>query len=168
MTVVKSFFVLGKLLKEVNATILSWCRKKLTLLVWGIIGPLLAAMFIPSRSISKNILLAQEVVRDYHKNEGKPRCTLKVDLMKAYDSVNWDFMMHCLFCFGFPAKFISRIKECVTSPRFSIALNGTLVGYFEERKGLRQGDPFTPYLFVLVMQVLSNLMEDYVRMNPDF
>jgi hypothetical protein len=92
--------------------------------------------FIPSRSISENILLAQEVVRDYHK-ESKLRCTLMVDLMKAYDSVNWDFKMHCLLCFSFPAKFISWIKECVTSPRFSIALNGILVGYFEGRKGLR-------------------------------
>jgi len=49
--------------------------------------------------------------------------------------------MHCLFCFGFPAMFISWIKEYVTSPRFSIALNSTLVGYFEEMKGLSQEGP---------------------------
>jgi hypothetical protein len=41
--------------------------------------------FIPSRSISENVLLAQEIVRNYHKDKGKPRCTLKIDLMKAYD-----------------------------------------------------------------------------------
>ena len=45
------------------------------------------------------MLLAQEIVRDYHKDKGNPRCTLKVDLKKAYDSINWDFMMHSLHCF---------------------------------------------------------------------
>jgi len=103
--------------------------------------------FIPSRSISENILLAKEVVEDYHKKEGKPRCTIKVDLMNVYDLVNWDFMMHRLLCFGFPAKFIRWINECVTSPRFSITLNGSLVGYPERQKGLRQGEPLSPCLF---------------------
>jgi hypothetical protein len=93
------------------------------------------------RSIAENILLAQEIVCDYHKLSGKPRCTLKVDLMKAFDSVSWDFILHCLKCFGAPMRFLKGIKECLTSPRFTIALNGSLVGYFPGRKGLRQGDP---------------------------
>jgi hypothetical protein len=62
---------------------------------------------------------------------------MKVDLMKAYDSVNWEFTIHCLHCFGFPMKFLNWIKECITSPRFSVCLSGTLVGYFEGKKGLR-------------------------------
>jgi hypothetical protein len=60
--------------------------------------------FILGRRISENILLAQEIVCDYHKQKGKPRCTLKVDLMKAYDSINWEFILHCLLCFGAPRK----------------------------------------------------------------
>jgi hypothetical protein len=72
---------------------------------------------------------------------------MKIDLMKAYDSVNWEFMIHCLHCFSFPEKFLSWIRECITSPRFSVCLNGTLVGYFEGKKGLRQGEPFVS-LFV--------------------
>lgn len=47
--------------------------------------------FVPKRSIGENILLAQELVNDYHKNKGSPRCALKIDLMKAYDSVSWEF-----------------------------------------------------------------------------
>jgi hypothetical protein len=159
--------------------------KKLTLLLWGILGLLLVVIsftnasprlfliecplignlvsmnqsaFIPSRSISENVLLAQEIVRNYHKDKGKPRCTLKIDLMKAYDSVNWEFLIYCLHCFGFPKKFVSWIKECVTSSRFSVCLNGSLVGYFEGKKGLRQGDPLSPYLFVLAMEVLSRIL----------
>jgi hypothetical protein len=174
------------LLKEVNATIITLVPKKINPSSMGDFRPIsccnviykcitkilsnrmlpflgeLVGMnqsaFIPSRSISENVLLAQEIVRNYHKGNGKPRCSLKIDLMKAYDSVNWEFMIYCLHCFGFPEKFLSWIKECITSPKFSICLNGTLVGYFEGKKGLRQGDPLSPYLFVLAMEVFSRIM----------
>lgn len=124
--------------------------------------------FILGRCISKNILLAQELVRNYHMNGGSPRCTMKVDLMKVYDSVDWDFIVHCLSCFGFPPKFTNWIKRCITSPRFSIALNGTLVRSFKGGKGLRQGDPLSPYLFVLAMEVFSRLMEEHTREGSGF
>ncbi|GLT72077.1 hypothetical protein SLA2020_440400 [Shorea laevis] len=174
------------LLKEVNATILTLVPKKINPAAMGdyrpiaccnvlykcitkilsnrllpLLGDLVGSTqsaFIPSRSISKNVLLAQELVRNYHRNEGHPRCTLKIDLMKAYDSVNWDFLLQCLHCFGFPLNYIGWIKACITSPRFSICLNGTLVGYFEGKKGLGQGDPLSPYLFVIAMEIFS---QDY-------
>ena len=161
----KGFFTSGLLLKEVNANILTLVPKKVNPFAIGDFRPIACcnviykcitkiisnrmlpllndlvgwnqAAFIPSRSISENILFAQEIVRNYHKEKGVPRCTLKIDLMKAYDSVNWDFMLHCLHCFGVPMKFLSWIKECITSPRFPICLNGTLVGYFKGKKGLR-------------------------------
>jgi hypothetical protein len=116
--------------------------------------------FIPGRGIAANILLAKEVVNDYHKERGKPRCTLKVDLMKAYESLSWEYILFCLHCFGAPPKYISWIRECITSPSFSIALNGSLVGYFHGKKGLRQRDQFSPYLFVLAMEGLSLLLEE--------
>lgn len=109
--------------------------------------------FVPTRSIAENILLAQEVIKGYHKNEGQARCTIKVDLMKAYDSINWEFVLHSLGCFGIPEKFIGWVRECITSPRFSVALNGILVGYFEGKKGLRQGDPLSTYFFVIAMEI---------------
>lgn len=95
------------------------------LLLLGDLVSMNPSAFIPSRSISENILLAQEIVRNYHKNKGTPRCTLKIGRMKAYDSVNWEFIIHYLHCFGFLVKFLSWIMECITSPRFSICLNGT-------------------------------------------
>ena len=183
---IKGIFIFGLLLKDVNATILTLMPKKINPSAMGdfrpiaccnviykcitkiisnrmlpLIGDLVSMnqyAFIPSRSISENVLLAQEIVRNYHKGIGKPRCTLKIDLMKAYNLVNWEFLICCLHYFGFPKKFVSWIQECVTSPRFSVCLNGSLVGYFEGKKGLRQGGPLSPYLFVLAMEVLSKIL----------
>ncbi|KAL4018288.1 hypothetical protein IC575_021879 [Cucumis melo] len=114
--------------------------------------------FIPGRSIIENILLCQELVGGYHLNSGKPRCTLKVDLQKAYDSVNWDFLFGLLIAIGTPLKFVSWIRACVTSPMFSIMINGSLEGFFHGRKGVRQGDPLSTFLFVMVMEVLSRML----------
>jgi hypothetical protein len=107
-------------------------------------------------------------VKGYHKNKGKARCAIKVDLKKAYDSVEWNFILMCLLAVGCPARFVNWVRECITTPRFSIALNGSLVGYFKGGKGLRQGDPLSPYLFVLAMEVFTKLMSAKVRESQLF
>jgi hypothetical protein len=91
--------------------------------------------FFPNWSIAENVLLAQEVMKDYHKADGQARCTLKVDLMKAYDSINWDFALHCLGCFGMTVNFISWVSEYISSLRLSVAVNGDASWFFwgEER-----------------------------------
>ncbi|KAK0571149.1 hypothetical protein LWI29_011833 [Acer saccharum] len=107
-------------------------------------------------------------MKNYHKSGGSTRCTMKVDLMKAYDSVDWDFALHSLCCFGMPGKFVSWVWECITSPRISVAVNGTLVGYFEGKRGFKQGDLLSPYLFVSSMEVLSSLLAECVVKNEGF
>jgi predicted transcriptional regulator len=192
---IMEFFSFGKLLKETNAIILTLIPKKKNAsymseyrpiaccnVVYKCITKILTnrliqgldemissnqGAFIPKRGIAENILLAQEVVCDYHKTNGVPRCTLKVDLMKAYDSLDWEYVLHCLKCSVTPSKFIYWIRACITSPSFTIALNGTLVGFFQGKKGLRQGDPISPYLFVLAMEGLTLLMEEAAT-SPHF
>lgn len=111
--------------------------------------------FLPTRLLSENVLLASEIVQGYNRKNIKARALLKVDLRKAFDSVRWDFMLATLSALIIPEKFIGWIRECVCTPSFSISVNGMSDGFFQSTRGLRQGDPLSPYLFVLAMEVFQ-------------
>ncbi|KAK3198379.1 hypothetical protein Dsin_021794 [Dipteronia sinensis] len=89
-----------------------------------------------SRSIGDNILLAQELMRNYHKDVGCPKLALKVDLIKAFDMVDWGFLLETLAAFHFPHKVITWIKACLTTLKFSISFNGELANFFSGKRGL--------------------------------
>ena len=88
--------------------------------------------------------------------------------MKAFDTVRWDFLLTIMHARGFPSKFISWIAECISTSRFSVSINGELVGFFGSTRGLRQGDPISASLFVLVMDALSTLIDNRVTSNSNF
>ncbi|XP_039031706.1 uncharacterized protein LOC120166515 [Hibiscus syriacus] len=116
------------------------------------------SIFLKGRNVFDNTLLAQELVRGYTRKKISPRCALKIDLQKAFDSLNWDFVRIVLHALGLPEKFIGWILACITNPSYSIVFNGTLAGYFKGARGVRQGDPLSPYIFVLAMNILSSLL----------
>nr|GEV15528.1 hypothetical protein [Tanacetum cinerariifolium] len=124
--------------------------------------------FVSGRRISNNILLIQELMHNYHLDRGIPRCAFKVDIQKAYDAVDWNFLRNVLGGFGFHTRIIGWIMECVTSTSFSISINGCLHGYFKGKRGLRQGDPISLYLFTLIMEVLTLMLHRRVRISNTF
>ncbi|KAJ9536468.1 hypothetical protein OSB04_un000349 [Centaurea solstitialis] len=117
--------------------------------------------FIPGRRISDNILMAHELVAGYQKRSGPPRCAFKIDIRKAYDMVDWKYITIILEGFGFHPVLVRWIKEMLNTTSFSVAINGGSEGFFKGARGLRQGDPISPYLFTLVMEGFSMALKHY-------
>ncbi|XP_074314185.1 secreted RxLR effector protein 78-like [Silene latifolia] len=114
--------------------------------------------FIQGRSIMENILICQDLVKLYGRKTASSRCLFKIDLQKAYDSVEWSFLFQMLQELNFPSSFTNLIKECVTTATYTLNLNGDSFGWFKGQKGLRQGDPLSPLLFTICMEYLTRLL----------
>lgn len=80
---------------------------------------------------------------------------IKIDMAKAYDRLEWDFLFNVLNRFGFNDQFIRLIRKMVHNNWFSILINGTPAGFFKSSRGVRQGDPIAPSLFIIAEEVLS-------------
>ena len=80
--------------------------------------------FVKGRELLHNVLLCQEIARGYVRKHISPRCTIKIDLKKAYDSVHWDAVRDILISLNFPNIFIKWIMACITSPTFTTHING--------------------------------------------
>ncbi|PNY14401.1 ribonuclease H [Trifolium pratense] len=121
----------------------------------NIIGPFQSS-FLPGRGTSDNAIVLQEIIHFMKRSRNKNGyAAFKLDLEKAFDNVNWDFLRNCLIDFGFPDITVRLIMHCVTSPTYSILWNGTQLPPFTPTHGLRQGDPLSPYLFIICMEKLS-------------
>ena len=84
---------------------------------------------------------------------------------KAYDHVNWEALFYLLDRMGFGMKWRGWIKACVTFVCFSVLVNGSPEGFFRCSRGLRQGDPLSSLLFLLIMEVLSRLLKKTEECN---
>lgn len=113
--------------------------------------------FLGERSIMNGVLIANEVV-DWWKKLKKKGLILKLDFEKAYDSINWNFLLQMLEKFGFGSKWIGWMKECLASARVSVLVNGSPTAEFCPKRGLRQGDPLSPFLFNVVAEGLNILL----------
>ena len=185
---VKSFFINGRMLKELNATEIVLIPKvkgpeevtqfrpiSLCNFAYKVISKIMVnrmqermgeiitenqSAFLAGRQIQDNILVAQEVFHflKMKKRGKKSYMAMKVDMNKAYDRVEWDFLEAVMLKLGFEKKWVDWIMECVKTVSYNLVINGKPSNRIYPTRGLRQGDPLSPYLFLIVSDVLSRMV----------
>lgn len=118
--------------------------------------------FIPGRQILDNVLIVYEI---FHGLKMKRKCvkgnfTLKLDMSKAYDHVEWDFVASMMSRMGFHINWIALVMRCVYSVSYIVGINDSISQQFSPSKGLRQGDPLSPYLLLICVEGFSKILND--------
>lgn len=184
---VQKFFQTGFLLKELNNTFITLIPKNmgansfndfrpisLSNVIYKVISKILAnrlkprlekivspnqTAFMEGRWINENGLLAQEIIQVMRNSRARRGWVgIKIDFAKAFDRIEWPFILLILKNMGFHHTFINWIHQCISTTSLSVLINGTPKGFFKPSRGLRQGDPLSPYLFILGMEVLSRML----------
>ena len=115
--------------------------------------------FVKGRNIMDGVLSLHEIL-NYTYVKKKVGIVLKLDFEKAYDKVNWDFLLECHKMRGFDKTWCGWIEKILHNGTVSIKLNGSVGLYFQSKKGVRQGDPHSPFLFNLAVECLTKMIKN--------
>lgn len=129
----------------------------------SIISPCQSA-FVPGRQLLDGVVVANELV-DFARKTGRNCVLFKVDFEKANDNVNWNFLRYMFDRMGFGEKWKRWMELFVFSSNMSVLINGSPSKEFKVSKGLRQGDPLSPFLFVLVSEGLTGLVKKSILLD---
>lgn len=124
----------------------------------AMVGPFQSSFLLGRRTID-NVIITQEVINSLKFSKDKKGGMIaKIDLEKAYDKIDWNFLKQTLIDFNMPINWVNIIMSCVMGASLSLLWNGSKLSEFSPGRGLRQGDPLSPYLFVLCMEKLSHMI----------
>ncbi|CAJ2667257.1 unnamed protein product [Trifolium pratense] len=129
-----------------------------------VIGKLISdcqTAFVPNRQILDGVLVVNELI-DFAKRRKDNCLLLKVDFERAYDTVNWNFLEYMMRRMGFAQRWLKWMRACIFTSSMSVLVNGSPTVDFVVGKGLRQGDPLYPFLFLIVAEGLTRLMQKAV------
>ena len=134
------------------------------------------AAFVHGRHIASNIIIAQEIIHSFSLKSWKQRAFfLKLDLAKAFDRIEWNFIVTALKRQGFKEHFIDLIYNYISTTTRSVIINGEPTPSFHPQRGVRQGCPLSPYLFIIAVNELSICLQHHsnahniqgVTLGPD-
>ncbi|KAJ0837904.1 putative RNA-directed DNA polymerase [Helianthus annuus] len=151
---IKHFWDLSK---EDFRRIFEWFHQSGEVVLDGVISDSQSA-FLKGRFILDGPLIVNELISWIKKKKSKA-FILKIDFDKAYDNVNWNFVVDILHHMGFHNKWCSWVSGILKSANSSMLVNGSPTFAFKCEKGMRQGDPLSPFLFLVVMEVLSCMLD---------
>ena len=132
--------------------------------VMGLIIAQSQKAFVEGRQILDAVLIVNEAVDSILRRK-ENRLLCKLDIEKTYNHIKWDFCSRFWREWGFGSKWISWINWCISTASFFVLFNGSSTSFFRRSRGLRQGDPLSPYLYVIGMEALSGLLKCVVEGN---
>jgi hypothetical protein len=120
--------------------------------------------YVEGRQILDSVILAHEVIHSLQKTK-TPGMLLKLDLSKAFDKISWEYMRAMLLAFGFDQSWVTWIVNLTSSAFFSLLINGVPSRPFSPSRGIRQGDPLSPFLFIILAEGLSRSIHAAIENN---